>query len=67
MIILYSLLDIQIPRSIPNRCMSLVKAYTNAELTLHDYLKLLRKCKKADADFNAVHPNGGMTSHASIK
>jgi len=51
-------LDIKVPDSIPSRCMSLIKSYTNAELTLHDYLKLMKKCKKADADFNAVHPNG---------
>eukprot|EP00795_Rhopilema_esculentum_P012802 gene12802-3541_t len=49
--------ELKIPKTVPSRCVNLVKSYTNAELTLRDYLKQMRKCKRADAEFNSLHGN----------
>eukprot|EP00112_Aurelia_sp_Birch-Aquarium-sp1_P019752 Seg495.7 transcript_id=Seg495.7/GoldUCD/mRNA.D3Y31 product="hypothetical protein" protein_id=Seg495.7/GoldUCD/D3Y31 len=51
--------EVKIPSTIPSRCVTLVKSYTDGELTLHDYLKQMRKCKKADHEFNSMHPFAG--------
>ncbi len=49
-------LDVKVPNNIPARCAILVKTYSNGELTLKDYLIQMKKCKKADTDFNQAHP-----------
>ena len=55
----FSFSEVKVPSTIPSRCVNLVKSYTDGELTLHDYLKQMRKCKKADREFNSMHPFAG--------
>eukprot|EP00794_Sanderia_malayensis_P016859 gene16859-18560_t len=59
--------DVKVPSNIPNRCAGLVKMYSNGELTLMDYLKQLRRCKKADKEFNSAHPFASPAGNAMLR